>query len=167
MTNKNKGLHTPYILYGAYGSNLNKAQMAKRCPDALPIGTAYLHNYELVFKGVLDIEKKKGGIVPLGLWHISESDLMELDYYEGYPYLYTRKKIKIKTPQGWIKVLIYIMNEETHFPTPPCSKYKDTCTQGYHNFGLTSDIKYLDQAERKSWNTYILKNKGGKYEKGI
>ena len=37
--------------YLAYGSNLNKAQMQKRCPGAKPIGKGLLEGYELFFKG--------------------------------------------------------------------------------------------------------------------
>ena len=46
-------------LYAAYGSNLNKAQMQKRCPKSKPFGAIVLDEYRLVFKGVADIEKNK------------------------------------------------------------------------------------------------------------
>ena len=47
--------------YLAYGSNLNKEQMQKRCPGAVPVGTMTLKGFELKFKGPLTIEKKNGG----------------------------------------------------------------------------------------------------------
>ena len=47
-------------LYAAYGSNLNKIQMRKRCPRSTPICSMYLQDWRLVFKGVADLEKKKG-----------------------------------------------------------------------------------------------------------
>ncbi len=37
--------------YLAYGSNLNTAQMALRCPEARLFGIGYLDNYELIFHG--------------------------------------------------------------------------------------------------------------------
>ena len=43
-------------LYFAYGSNLNLTQMANRCPQAKQLGSAYLPNWRLVFRGVADIE---------------------------------------------------------------------------------------------------------------
>ena len=46
-------------LYAAYGSNLNKAQMQKRCPKSKPFGAIVLDEFRLVFKGVADMEKKK------------------------------------------------------------------------------------------------------------
>ena len=87
--------------YLAYGSNLNKAQMNYRCSDAKAIGTAYLNDYELLFKGsktgsYLTVEKKKGSKVPLGVWEVSNEDEMNLDIYEGYPNFYYKKNIKIE-----------------------------------------------------------------------
>ena len=46
-------------LYAAYGSNLNKSQMKRRCPDSSPYVGIVLKNWRLVFKGVADIEKKR------------------------------------------------------------------------------------------------------------
>ncbi len=37
--------------YIAYGSNLNRAQMALRCPDAKVVGTGEIKDYELLFRG--------------------------------------------------------------------------------------------------------------------
>ena len=38
-------------IYLAYGSNLNRHQMAYRCPDAECIGTASIKDYRLLYKG--------------------------------------------------------------------------------------------------------------------
>ena len=51
--------------YIAYGSNLNVGQMSRRCPGAIPVGTARIENYELLFRGsktgsYLTIEPKEG-----------------------------------------------------------------------------------------------------------
>lgn len=50
--------------YVAYGSNLNREQMAHRCPEAKLVGTGMLSNYEMVFRGnksnaVATVEPKK------------------------------------------------------------------------------------------------------------
>ena len=37
--------------YIAYGSNLNRGQMALRCPDAKVVGTGEIKDYELLFRG--------------------------------------------------------------------------------------------------------------------
>ena len=52
------------MLYFAFGSNLHKKQMKKRCKQSKYIGCYTLKNYKLVFRnfylggGVADIEKK-------------------------------------------------------------------------------------------------------------
>lgn len=62
----------PMKLYAAYGSNMNLAQMAKRCPQAKAAGTGMLNNYRLTFRGtnngVANIEKCNGRSVPIVLW---------------------------------------------------------------------------------------------------
>ena len=58
------------MLYFAFGSNLHKKQMKRRCKDSKYIGCYTLKNYKLSFRtgnysrgimraGVADIEKKK------------------------------------------------------------------------------------------------------------
>ena len=75
--------------YIAYGSNLNRAQMALRCPDAKVVGTGEIKDYELLFRGnrngaVGTVEPKKGESVPVLIWEISPRDEFNLDRYEGF-----------------------------------------------------------------------------------
>ena len=60
-------------LYAAYGSNLNKAQMQKRCPKSKPFGAIVLDEFRLVFKGVADMEKNKSYKIFLGIYKISQN----------------------------------------------------------------------------------------------
>ena len=83
-------------LYVAYGSNLNKEQMRHRCPDAKPVYTGYLENWELIYRGsktgaYATIRRKKGYRVPVAVWNISETDERNLDIYEGYPRFYYKQ----------------------------------------------------------------------------
>ena len=130
--------------YLAYGSNLNKQQMEKRCPGAVPVGTMILKGYELVFKGPLTIEKKRGGRVPLGLWEVNDEHEKALDRYEGYPYCYYKTEVTIS---GKKKGFVYIMNNRG--TSRPCSHgYYDICAEGYRDFGF--DEKFLRDALRKA-----------------
>ena len=38
--------------YVAYGSNLNREQMAHRCPEAKLVGTGMLSNYEMCLEEI-------------------------------------------------------------------------------------------------------------------
>ena len=52
-------------LYFAYGSNLNIAQMRKRCPGAKPFSPAVLHGWKLVERLYADIEEDEPPLHPL------------------------------------------------------------------------------------------------------
>lgn len=142
-------MNTKY--YIAYGSNLNKAQMKRRCPTAMPFATATLENYELLFRGKRDcavatIEPKNGGKVPVAIWEITDMDEKSLDRYEGYPYLYRKEELEVKIDNEKIKAMVYIMNEGRPIGAPSCYYYS-TIRQGYKDFFL--DYNFLKDAVNK------------------
>ena len=141
-------------LYLAYGSNLNVRQMKFRCPSAKIIGVGMISNYELLYKGsktgaYLTIEKKKGSVVPVAVWEVTESDERRLDSYEGFPNFYYKKNMMIpitmfdtgKTKKK--KCFVYIMHEERKLGVPSKS-YIGCCEEGYDYFGF--EKKFLDAA---------------------
>ena len=104
-------------LYFAYGSNMNENQMAFRCPDAQAVGTVRLEGYRLTFagnggrRGVATILPDKGGSVDGVLWRISARDEQHLDQYEGFPNLYRKETVMVRTSRGEkIPVMAYTMN---------------------------------------------------------
>ena len=124
-------------LYVAYGSNLNKKQMSHRCPDAKPVYTGYLENWELIYRGsktgaYATIRRKKGKRVPVAIWDIQESDEKSLDLYEGYPRFYS---------------MVYIMFKGAK-PGCPSSRYIGTIYQGYRDFDL--DCSFLKNSLSKN-----------------
>ena len=131
------------MLYGAYGANLNMANMEVRCPQAKPILGFNLVGYRLVFNSVADIVKDKDTKVPIGLWKITKECEKSLDRFEGYPYLYKKIKLKIDVPgfKGQ-KVMFYVMRRKG-VALPPAS-YFNTIAQGYDDFALDKD--YLNWA---------------------
>lgn len=126
--------------YMAYGSNLNIEQMARRCPDAVAVGTALLLDYELVFRrGYLTIEPKKGSVVDVGVWQIYAEDEAALDRYEGYPRFYRKEFMDIRPSfleaNASISCMVYTMNDG--YPVqPPSDGYLTTVRIGYKNFGF-------------------------------
>ena len=135
--------------YLAYGSNLNKEQMARRCPGAEPIGAALIHDYELVFRrGYLTIEPKEGSSVPVGVWRISDDNEKALDRYEGFPKFYRKEYFNIPF---WMpgengeneRCLAYVMNDG-FLPEEPSYHYLETVYKGYNDFCL--DCAPLDDA---------------------
>lgn len=140
--------------YIAYGSNLNITQMRHRCPGALVVGTGYINDYQLLFKGsktgsYLTIEKAEGCKVPIAIWKVNEEHEKALDRYEGYPDFYYKKEIEIdfisikrKLPHH-SKAFVYIMHEDRKLGIPS-SYYMQTCLEGYDRFGF--DKRYLLKA---------------------
>ncbi|MBQ3517993.1 MAG: gamma-glutamylcyclotransferase [Clostridia bacterium] len=152
--------------YVAYGSNLNVAQMRYRCPNAKVIGTAWLEDYQLLFKGsktgsYLTVEPKKGSRVPLGVWEVDERDELRLDRYEGYPDFYYKKELRLKI-KGIVtdKVrerdcFIYIMHEDRPLGLPSTG-YISVCSEGYRNFKF--EQLYLMKAYAESYKEVHYEN---------
>lgn len=132
-------------LYFAYGSNLNLTQMATRCPNAKQLGSAYLPNWRLVFRGVADIEHsgKSDDLLPIGIWEITDECEKRLDAYEGYPNLY--KKITVNGN------MTYIMNKKNVMP--PSQSYFNSILEGYNDFDLDTNHLY----EALGWSHYTSK----------
>lgn len=129
-------------LYVAYGSNLNLAQMARRCPTAKVVGIGVLKDYQLTFRRVATIEKQKGAITPVGVWEISPTDERALDIYEGYPHLYRKETVSVELKDKTVEAMVYIMNEGK--PQLPGEYYYNVILEGYQDVGI--DPKYLETA---------------------
>lgn len=131
-------------LYVAYGSNLCKWSMRRRCPDAVALGKFYLTDAKLVFRGVADVEYSPGDRVPCGLWRISERDEQALDRYEGVSsgMYYKERGLQIQYRGEVHNPLIYLMCSRGIYP--PAKEYVETIRQGYEDFNL--DQSYLDAA---------------------
>ena len=135
--------------YLAYGSNLHKEEMAKRCPQASVVGVSEIADYELLYKGeckkaYLTIEACRGASVPVGVWQVSDEDIAFLDEYEDFPQLYYKKDIELSVicADGQTRILpcfVYIMHEENKIALPDQS-YVDVCMQGYDDFGFDKAI---------------------------
>ena len=136
--------------YIAYGSNLNVRQMRMRCPDAVIIGTAFIPDYRLLFKGsksgnYLTIEPHSGSRVPVAVWAVSARDERNLDRYEGFPDFYYKKgyPLEVKLSEtGKIRKLTafaYIMHEDRPIGIPS-NFYMRTCLEGYDTFYFDKNI---------------------------
>jgi hypothetical protein len=137
-------------LYVAYGSNLNLAQMRVRCPHASIYASTVLNNWELIYRGAptnshATIRRKKGCMLPVLVWSISDYDEEQLDMYEGYPTYYYKKNIMVNINGFKKKAMVYIMNE-SRLPGKPSQRYIRTIQQGYldNDFDINVLIKSLE-----------------------
>jgi gamma-glutamylcyclotransferase (GGCT)/AIG2-like uncharacterized protein YtfP len=116
--------------YFAYGMNTNLDGMAGRCPTAVCLGPAWIDGYEFVFRTHADIAKSSGSVCHGVLWDITKEDLQSLDMLEGYPYYYTRFRVRVNLGNHFVYALTYQMNDQTYMQEPG-SGYLDMVTQGY------------------------------------
>jgi hypothetical protein len=78
-------------IYAAYGSNLDPAQMAERCPHSPLQGTGWLLGWRLTFGGeehgwdgsMPTIAEGPGEQVFVALYDVTEADEKTLDAWEG------------------------------------------------------------------------------------
>jgi gamma-glutamylcyclotransferase (GGCT)/AIG2-like uncharacterized protein YtfP len=96
------------VVYFAYASNMNHAQMKERCPGARFLKPVVLEGYRFVYDGytvsrqgsTANIVKSETESVRGGLFEITEKDHLALDTYEGYPKAYDRKDVEVKDAEG-------------------------------------------------------------------
>ena len=147
-------------LYGAYGSNLNKAQMLNRCPNSRPFKSILLEKFKLVFKGVADIEKDTEGKIHLGIYKITKECEKALDYYEEFPKIYKKFYIDYIFEGKKEKILCYTMNKLFSYATPS-EKYFKVIKQGYYDWSFNLDNLNdagLHCLENNTSNGYKSKN---------
>jgi gamma-glutamylcyclotransferase (GGCT)/AIG2-like uncharacterized protein YtfP len=125
-------------LYFAYGSNINRDQMAVRCPAATPVCPVALDNYRLTFRGnlgmsgVATILPAQGEKVYGLLWKITPACELSLDRYEGYPRLYGKEQVVVRDRDGQrYSVMVYTMARELYLdPAEPSPSYFSGIVQG-------------------------------------
>ena len=124
--------------YFAYGMNTNLDQMASRCPGAASLGAAWIDDYEFVFRTHADIARSPGSICRGVLWDIDPANLKALDALEGYPYYYTRFRVRVNLGDHFVYALTYQMNDQSRIQGPGAG-YLEMVTEGYQQNGVPTD----------------------------
>ena len=137
-------MNTRNKLYAAYGSNLNLAQMAHRCPTAQVVGQSELTGRRLLFRGphanaVATVEPRAGSKVPVLVWEITPTDEAALDRYEGFPYLYRKERVKMRLNGKTVTAMVYVMNDGRPLGQPSCYYYT-SILEGYKSAGFDVDV---------------------------
>ena len=123
-------------LYLAYGSNANLTNMLARCPRAIPIGTVCLPGYELVFRGIANVIKKRNARIFCVLWSITPRCEALLDWYEEFPRLYVKSYIrsrKYRRPMMMYALKYPLLNKY------PAENYIKCIGAGYASFNIPEE----------------------------
>ena len=98
-------------LYFAYGSNMDAAAMAGRCPDSRPLGLARLdrHRFLVMRSGYASVRPDPAGAVWGLLWDLAAADEPALDRYEEVDAgLYDKAWRTVTAEAGMVRALVYL-----------------------------------------------------------
>ncbi|MGD9656945.1 MAG: gamma-glutamylcyclotransferase family protein [Methylocystis sp.] len=99
-------------LYFAYGSNMDAAAMAARCPRSRLIGRGRLAGFRpvLMRSGFVSVAPDRRMCVHGVLWDVAVGDVAALDRYEGVDHgLYAKKNFLIlRESVGSVRALTYV-----------------------------------------------------------
>ena len=98
-------------LYFAYGSNMDRAQMAARCPSSTPLALARLMRHRVVImrEGWASIVRAPTGAVWGVVWDLALRDVPALDRYESlHTGLYTKLVQPVLTEKGARRAIVYV-----------------------------------------------------------
>jgi len=117
-------------LYAAYGSNMDPAQMAERCPHSPQAGTGWLEGWRLTFGGedigwegaLATVVEDADGRVFVVLYEVSENDEQALDRWDGATLGYYSK----------VKVIFVVLYEVSENDEQALDRW-DGATLGYYS----------------------------------
>ena len=107
-------------LYAAYGSNMDPAQMARRCPHSPGAGTGWLNGWRLTFGGqdlgwegaLATVAEDRNARVFVVLYEVSDSDEEALDQWDGVTLgYYSKLRVRVTTLDADVLAWLYVLND--------------------------------------------------------
>lgn len=144
------------MLYFAYGSNLDPAQLDSRCPRWRFVAVARLDDHRLAITressvrrcGVADVIPAPGESVWGAIFDVDDAGMKRLDEAEGFApgreaNAYTRRQITVVAVDGAggagdrrVEVETYIANKDKSPPPPPSPEYLSQILRGARHWNL-------------------------------
>jgi hypothetical protein len=106
-------------MYAAYGSNMDPAQMAGRCPHSPQRGSGWLEGWRLTFGGedigwegaLATVLEDAGQRVFVVLYELSDLDEQALDQWDGATLGYYDKiRVRVATLEGDVVAWLYVLD---------------------------------------------------------
>ncbi|MSO99217.1 MAG: gamma-glutamylcyclotransferase [Rhodospirillaceae bacterium] len=135
------------MIYFAYGANLQRRGMKRRCPAARPIGAVLLPGYRLCFRRHADIEEDKSATVPGALWELTPACERALDSFEGPEY--RKITVELMHDETSVSAIAYVMNKPGPLAPPSMTYYRELA-MGYRDWKF--DEKTLRRARYDTLN---------------
>ena len=137
------------MLHFAYGSNMDRAAMRRRCPGASAVGAAWLDNWRFIVTrdGYASVVPGPGETVHGVLWRLTPRDLAAVNAYESVDSgLYARRMFSVRHAGGRVQALVYVARERRVGRPKP--GYQDLVVAAAQDWNLPLD--YIRQLARWS-----------------
>jgi hypothetical protein len=125
------------MLHFAYGSNMSRMLMLRRCPTAVPLGAARLDGWRFIVTrdGYASIVPAPGEVVQGVLWRLTPRDLAAVNAYESLDSgLYRRRVLPVTHGRQRLSALVYIGQERR--AGRPRPGYQDLVVQAARDWHL-------------------------------
>jgi hypothetical protein len=135
------------MLHFAYGSNMDRAAMRRRCPTAAMVCPARLAGWRFVITrdGYASVVPAAGDCVHGLLWQLGPRDLAALNAYEALDRgLYRRRTIPVVGAGGRVPALVYVARDNR--AGRPRPGYQESVVTAAHAAGLPAP--YVRALER-------------------
>ncbi|MBX3523330.1 MAG: gamma-glutamylcyclotransferase [Xanthobacteraceae bacterium] len=136
-------------LYFAYGSNMDRAHMARLCPLAEAYGVASLRSYKYVIaaSGYATVIPWPGSFVHGVLWKVGPKEIAALDRYEDVAGgLYRAVQLPVKFNERLLRALVYLASGDKTGAVP--AGYIEKIVAAAKDWNLPADyIDYLSKQE--------------------
>jgi AIG2-like family len=133
-------------IYAAYGSNMDPAQMSRRCPHSPQRGTGWLEGWRLTFGGedmtwegaLATVAEARDERVFVVLYDISDEDEAALDGWDGATLgYYSKVRLRVATLDGDVLAWLYVLND--YEGGLPSARYLGTMADAAEAAGAPDD----------------------------
>jgi AIG2 family protein len=135
------------MLHFAYGSNMDRRLMWRRCPGARVVSGAVLrdHRFIITRDGYASVVAARGALVHGLLWHLTPRDLAALNAYENIDAgLYRAASLSVQAAGRSLRALVYL--GRSGVPGRPRLGYMELVAAAAREAGLPAD--YVANLER-------------------
>ena len=135
------------MLHFAYGSNMDRDAMRRRCPTASAVGMARLDSWQFIITrdGYASVVPAPGRVVHGVLWRLGPRDLAALNAYEALDRgLYRRRTAPVTHQAGRVPALLYVARERR--AGRPRPGYQEEVIAAARDWALPAD--YVRRLER-------------------
>jgi len=136
-------------LYFAYGSNMDRAAMRRRCPRARALGPAALEGYRFFvgIDGWGSVAASLGNIVHGVLWRLTPRDVAALHAYELlHKGLYRVRHLPVRVGSRRLSAMVYLLRRRA--PGRPRPGYVELIAAAARDWQLPEN--YIRSVERWS-----------------